>query len=85
MQNLFVVRLGKRASKDLRRLPTRVRAAVQEALVELEHDPFSGDYRKLKGCEGHRRRVGDYRILFEVDTDLHLVGVYRIRHRGSVY
>ncbi|MGZ5021485.1 MAG: type II toxin-antitoxin system RelE family toxin [Chthoniobacterales bacterium] len=85
MHNLFDVQLDKRASKDLRRLPTWVRKAVQEALADLEHDPFSGDYKKLKGCEGHRRRVGDYRILFEVDTDLHLVSVYGIRHRGSAY
>jgi mRNA-degrading endonuclease RelE of RelBE toxin-antitoxin system len=51
---------------------------------DLIRPPFSGDYKKLKGGDGCRRRVDSYRILFDVDTDLRLVSVFGILPRGGV-
>lgn len=81
----YAVQLNNRADKHLRGLPKRVRRAVSEALLEMEFDPFGGDHKKLKAGEGHRRRVGKYRILYDVDTDLQLVSVSGIFHRRDAY
>jgi mRNA interferase RelE/StbE len=81
----FTVRLSRRAEKQLLGLPKSVRRAVGEALLEMEIDPYAGDYKKLKGGEGHRRRIGQYRILYEIDTGFRLVSIYGILHRREAY
>ena len=40
---------------------------------------------KLTGIEGYRKRVGDYRILFEVGDDTSGVWVHRVKHRREAY
>jgi mRNA-degrading endonuclease RelE of RelBE toxin-antitoxin system len=60
-------------------------AAVAEALLDMEMDPFIGDIQKIKGGSGWRRRIGKYRILYDVDTDLHLVSILGIFHRSEAY
>jgi mRNA interferase RelE/StbE len=81
----FDVQLHKRAKKQLEGLDKKIRQKIWDVLLEMEFDPYGGDYQKLKGDIGHRRRVGDYRILFDIDTDLRLVLVYGVRHRKDAY
>jgi mRNA-degrading endonuclease RelE of RelBE toxin-antitoxin system len=35
----------------------------------MQQNPFQGDIRKLQGLPGFRRRVGNWRILFEVEPE----------------
>jgi mRNA interferase RelE/StbE len=82
----FNVQLDKHAEKHLRKLrKTPAFDGISEALLEMEHDPFAGDLKKLQGEDMYRRRVGKYRILFEVDADLSLVSVYGILKREDAY
>lgn len=50
----------------------------------MADDPFTGDVLKLEG-EGHRwrRRVGNYRIFFSVDTTTNTVAISAILRRTS--
>jgi mRNA interferase RelE/StbE len=42
--------------------------------------------RKLSGAlEGWRVRVGDYRILYQIDDEAQTVTIVRVRHRREVY
>ena len=50
----------------------------------MEENPFQGDVRKLQGgLEGFRRRVGDWRIFFDVYPEEHRVVVTAIERRTS--
>jgi len=50
----------------------------------MEENPFLGDVRKLKGGqEGFRRRVGDWRIFFDLYPEEHRVVVTAIERRSS--
>ena len=60
----WTIVLSNRAEKNLKRLPGADRARVLSALEEMRTDPLKGDVVKLKGQEGFRRRVGNYRIIF---------------------
>jgi mRNA-degrading endonuclease RelE of RelBE toxin-antitoxin system len=54
------------------------------AIEEMKDDPFRGDVRKLHGgLEGFRRRVGNWRILFDVYPDNSQVVVTTIARRTS--
>lgn len=57
-----------------------------ENLFGLEHNPRPPGVAKLTGRANlWRVRVGDYRILFEIDDPAQTVLVLRIAHRRDAY
>jgi mRNA interferase RelE/StbE len=80
----YEVELKPRASKDLRRLPKSDAARVVAALEEMQDD-LAGDVKRLTAfAPEYRLRVGDYRVLFELEETNRVV-VYRVRHRRESY
>lgn len=75
------------AERSLRRLPESVAAAIVEFLVgALTENPRRVGHplhRELAGLWSARR--GQYRVVYEIDDDAHLVSVLRIDHRSDVY
>jgi mRNA-degrading endonuclease RelE of RelBE toxin-antitoxin system len=50
----------------------------------MTDDPYSGDTKMLKGSGGaFRRRVGEWRIIFDTVPERHLIVVTEIARRGS--
>jgi mRNA interferase RelE/StbE len=80
----YEVELKPRARKDLRRLSQTDAARVIEAMGGLEDD-LQGDVKRLTAfTPEHRLRVGDYRVLFEIEQPNRVV-IYRVRHRRDAY
>jgi len=75
--------LEKKAAKYLESLNTVMKNRINHALRDLAKEPPSGDIIKLQGRDGYRRRVGDYRIIFDI-TETAVI-VYKIAPRGQVY
>lgn len=51
----------------------------------MESDPFKGDLKRLKGKEtAWRRRVGNYRIIYDLYFDEHLIVIQGILRRTSI-
>ncbi len=72
--------------KDLRGLPNHAVRRVLAACERLGEDPFPRQAAKLSGADRlYRLRVGDYRIVYEVDTRGKAVTVHYVRHRGTAY
>jgi mRNA interferase RelE/StbE len=72
--------------KDLRRLSKDVIARLLAHAEALKLEPFPRQAIKLSGAKGlYRIRVGDYRIVYEVDTKAKVITVHYIRHRREVY
>ena len=80
----WTLRVANRAAKSLQHVPAKDRHRLVAALREMAVAPFSGDIVRLQG-ETHtwRRRVGRYRIFFEVSTDRLVVDVLDIVRRSS--
>lgn len=82
----YKVHLKHTAEKDLRKLPKDVLARVFQEIEDLGSDPFPAQVVKLSGADRlYRVRVGDYRIIYEVDTREKLVTINNVRHRREVY
>jgi mRNA-degrading endonuclease RelE of RelBE toxin-antitoxin system len=65
-------------------MPAVDRRRVLAALDAMEQDPFSGDIVRLKAQPvAWRRRVGDWRILFDVDLEGRRVLVHDVLRRTS--
>ncbi len=74
------------ARRDLKRLPVAVLRRIDAQILSLAEEPFPPDAKKLEGLEGlHRVRVGDYRILYTVDTKQRVVTIAKLRHRREAY
>lgn len=75
------------AEKEIRRLSSAMRERITSAILALCDEPRPPGVRKLKGRgeEGWRIRVGDYRLLYRIDDELHQVTIYRVGHRREVY
>ena len=74
------------AERDLRKLPRSTLERIHVKILTLRDDPRPPGSRKLSGGqEGWRVRVGDYRILYQIDDSAETVTVVRVRHRRDVY
>jgi mRNA interferase RelE/StbE len=79
----WTVVLAGPARKALRRIPESDQTRILAALEEMQQNPFQGDIRKLQGLPGFRRRVGNWRILFEVVPERRHVVIAAIERRTS--
>ena len=79
----WTVVLAGPARKSLSRIPTADRTRILAALGDMQRDPFQGDVRKLQGLSGFRRRVGNWRVFFEVVPERRHVVVTAIERRTS--
>lgn len=57
---------------------------INKVIDEMAQNPFMGDLQKLGGKEAEwRRRVGAYRIIFQLSTAEHFLFIIDIRRRAS--
>jgi len=82
----YSVRTKPSVEKDLRRLGQTVQARILNRIEELGEEPLPRQAAKLSGSERlYRVRVGDYRIIYEVDSTARVVLVHYVRHRSTAY
>lgn len=80
----FTVVLKSKAIKDLKAISHNEATRIAEALEQLQNN-MSGDVKKLTNfIPAYRLRVGNYRVLFEIEDKERIV-VYRIIHRREAY
>ena len=72
----------KPAKKDLEKLPDRDQVRIERALDALQSDPFSGDIKRLQPS-GWRRRIGNYRIFYDLFMEERRIVVTTIKRRTT--
>ena len=74
------------AEKDLRGIDRQFISRILEAVDSLSNDPFPSQHRKLQGSESsYRIRIGDYRVIYQVDIENKIIVIYHVRHRKDIY
>ena len=74
------------AEKELKAIDRQHIPRILEAVESLAINPFPSQTRKLRDVEkSYRIRVGDYRIVYQVDEKEGMVTIYHIRHRKDIY
>lgn len=81
----YRVEITTSAERDLKRLPKPVAQRIGRRLLALADQPRPRGVKKLKPSPFYRLRVGDYRVIYEVDDKAQQVRILRIRHRREVY
>lgn len=74
------------AEKELRSIDRQYIPRILETVESLADNPFPLQHRKLHGVESsYRIRVGDYRVIYQVNLEEKLVVIYHVRHRKEAY
>ncbi len=77
------VKYAEIAVENLRALPKTVASQIIRKISRLENG-LTGNIKRLRQADfGYRLRMGDYRILFDVEGDT--IVIQKIGHRKDVY
>ena len=83
---LYTIRFASSAAREFRALHRDVKRRVGIAIDNLSANPRPPGVRKLLGhAKLYRVRVGQYRIIYEIQDDTRLITVTYVRHRNDAY
>ncbi|GAX45956.1 hypothetical protein NIES4075_69770 [Tolypothrix sp. NIES-4075] len=82
----YQVEFTKKAFKQLGKLSKDLQQKIKTKVQELADNPRHSGVVKLENSDDrYRIRIGDYRVLYEIEDDLLIVSVIRVGHRRDVY
>ena len=80
------VTFARSARRELEALTSPLVGRVFLRIEALAIEPRPGGARKLQGTQRlWRIRIGDYRIVYEIDDRRRVVDIVRVRHRREAY
>jgi mRNA interferase RelE/StbE len=83
---MHAIRYTAAALKALRRLPRNVADLIRQKVQEVAANPAAArNVKKLKGREGYRLRVGDWRVVYDIEDGVLVLIVIDVGPRGGIY
>ena len=70
-------------SKQAEKFLKKQTKATRDRIISAIHNLPAGDIKKLRGREGYRLRIGDFRVIF--DRNGNIIYIERIDNRGQAY
>ncbi len=82
----YRITLARTAEKEIARLPSQIQESVAEAIDAFAENSRQFGSKKLKGsAHVYRIRVGNYRVIYEIQEKAKIVDVAHVRHRREAY
>lgn len=81
----YALLILRRAQKEMATLDKTEYIRVRDAITSLAENPRPSGCKKLVGRAGWRIRVGNYRVIFEINDAKREVVVLHIGHRRDIY
>lgn len=84
---MYRVLTTKQFDKRLAGLPVNWQKRIVTKIREVAADPYAPNHnlKKLQGRDGYRLRVGDWRIIYELQDDQLIMLVLELDTRGGIY
>jgi mRNA interferase RelE/StbE len=83
---VYSIQIEPAAWRELMRLPEKVQEAVFNAIYRLEAEPRPSGCKKLQGKTGfYRIRVGDFRVVYDVQDGILVVIIVAVGDRKDIY
>ena len=77
----YSIEIHRAARKQMLALPRRTQSEIARTIDGLANNPRPIGYRKLRGAELWRLRVGRYRVIYAIDDKARLVTVVKVAPR----
>lgn len=86
-QAVYRVLTTKSFEKALAKLPSNLQKRIVDRIKEIAVSPYSpnSNLTKLQGRDGYRLRVGNWRIIYDLDDDRLVMLVLDVGPRGGIY
>ena len=82
----YKIEVQRSAAKSLKKIPEPDRKRIIKKIDELAEQLPSHEGTKMKGNNPfHKVRVGDYRIVYEIQDEILVILVVKIGHRKDIY
>lgn len=84
---MYKIKYTTQAVKSLLKMPRNTAKLIREKLEQVAIDPYATipNAKKLQGRSGYRLRVGDWRVIYEINKDEDVIIVLKIAPRSEVY
>ena len=80
----WLLQVDPQVHKDIKRFPKKDVNRILEVIEILPINPYAGDIQKMTGEDDvWRRRVGEYRVFFEIIAKAKTLHVFRVERRTS--
>ena len=80
---MYFIEWKENALRNLEKLDKSVASRIVKNVEEMQEDPLKKDVKKLKCSNLFRLRVGDYRVIFEIQNTI--LTVLKVGHRQQIY
>ncbi len=84
---MYAIECTKQAAQALKAMPSNVAARIRAKIDALAVDPYAPNPNatKLAGRDGYRLRVGDWRVLYQIEDGRLVIVVLAVSSRGGAY
>ena len=82
---MYEIFIEKVAQRELSKIPLNDQNRIIEAIRDLSKNPRPSNSKKLSGRQAWRIRIGNYRVLYEIDDDNYELLVVHVGHRREIY
>ncbi len=84
---MFKIIYAKSVIKDLKKIGSSSLPRIKEGIEELKYFPNISQIKQLKNhpLADYRLRIGNYRVLFDIDWKKQEVHILKIGHRKDIY
>lgn len=82
---VYEITFARSARKELENIPIHAADNIFSEIEHLAETPRPHGVKKLKAAKGWRIRIGDYRIIYEINDRLRTIVIGSVRQRSKGY
>jgi len=81
----YTLNFSKQALKELEKINDAFYTNIKQAIIDLTQNPRPNGYKKLKGLDGYRIRIGNYRVIYDIFDHILTIDIITLGHRKDIY
>lgn len=82
---IYEVEFKPSSLKELKKLPKNISLRILKSIDKLSANPRVGNVRPMVGIKSWRLKIGEYRVVYDINDNKLLVLIIRVRYRKDVY
>ncbi len=82
---LYSLDFSKQALKELEKISEPFYSNIKQAICNLAENPRPQGFKKLKGRDSYRIRIGNYRVIYDIFDKELIIEIVTLGHRKDIY